>query len=643
MGFLFLFILQYTIMVSKAQKKALKAITKGVGYLPGQLHAPKKKSKANKSVITVKGKGMGQRIIRGRGSYWTDFKDYAFGRGEGQKTSRFNDAVSAGAGALGNYLAPGMGGAASKAASYISKWLGAGTYVKKNSLVGIGYNPVAPPSNSVIGSTGCATFRSSGNFRVKHREFITNINANNGAAFTNISYFLNPGNPILCPWLAQIANNFEEYEWHGLIMEYRTTSGNIVSTSPGMGLIIMATDYDVIDNAYANKQQMEIADFCGTGPCYTNIDHPIECDPRQNVQKKMFVQPGVTVASQSPDDPRFSSLGNFQIAVTGVPGTSSIGELWITYDIELSKPQINAVTQAGAGGYAHLSYHVALNGTAAVAAPVLTQTGTSWSIGGGATGTQLICSVPGIYQVTQSTKSTANLVTTLGTTLLGAANYRYIDQSTTGVYGQPAVNAAIQTTNLVSYILVIITNPGDGIQMTMSNTTTVTSYSDIYISPYQSNLTIPKKKQWSLQDMLDRLSNLEVSTSTGLTGDEKLRLLEGKSNSKEEAMIEEYAPSSSKIPQLPRRISSIDKEMLIMQQNRDIETQCYHNRIRSPLYKEFDDYATASERRIKSLKLTTIESDSDESGEPDYKVVSESIVKDQELESKISKRSKSNK
>jgi len=136
--------------------------------------------------------------------------------------------------------------------------------------------------------------------------------------------------------------NYEEFEFDGLLFYFKSTSATAVgSTNTALGTLIMATDYDVIDTSYTNKQQMEISDFAVSGVPCQNYIHCVECDGSENVMNKMFVN-SANLIDQLPDDPRFSALGNFQLATVGVQAASVIGELWVTYDVKLRKPQIQA-------------------------------------------------------------------------------------------------------------------------------------------------------------------------------------------------------------------------------------------------------------------------------------------------------------
>lgn len=220
----------------------------------------------------------------------------------------------------------GLGDEVGNATSYLSRAFGFGDYTVK--------------SNSFQDYGNIAQFKNHGTITFSHREFVSDINSTTG--FNNQSYPINPGNSTLFPWLSTIAKNFEQYEFLGLIFEFKSTSATAVgSVNTGLGTVIMATDYDVLDSKYGDKRAMEVSEFSTSAAPYQSQIHPIECDPKQNVMKQLFIQPGNSVSAYV-DDPRFSALGNFQIATSGMQAVSTIGELWVSYHVRLLKPQLES-------------------------------------------------------------------------------------------------------------------------------------------------------------------------------------------------------------------------------------------------------------------------------------------------------------
>lgn len=184
-------------------------------------------------------------------------------------------------------------------------------------------------------------FGSSTSIRVKHSEFVTDVTTSKTAGeFDLRQYQLCPSNLSTFPWLQRIAKNYEEYKFHGLIFFYKPTSGTAVgSTNTALGTVIMATQYDVTADPFTDKKQMEAYEFsCSCVPC-DDMLHPVECDPRDNPLDVMYTRSGALQTDSQ--DRRFHDLGNFNIATVGGQAADvTLGELWVSYDVEFLKPRL---------------------------------------------------------------------------------------------------------------------------------------------------------------------------------------------------------------------------------------------------------------------------------------------------------------
>jgi hypothetical protein len=153
---------------------------------------------------------------------------------------------------------------------------------------------------------------------------------------------INPGIGQTFPWLAQVASNYEEYSFSGLIFEFRSTSSNALnSTNTALGTVILATQYNALSAPFVNKQQMENYEFAASGNPSCNIMHAVECEKFLNPLSTLFVRE-LDAATIANSDKRLFDLGNFSIASVGLQGTSvNMGELWVSYDITFSKPKLS--------------------------------------------------------------------------------------------------------------------------------------------------------------------------------------------------------------------------------------------------------------------------------------------------------------
>jgi hypothetical protein len=240
---------------------------------------------------------------------------------------------SIGGGALGTFtgIGPGVGSSAGHSlAASLSKWLGAGDYsLDSNSLVNkfqqSGSVPAMHSNNSSV--------------VVRHKEYIGDVIATSSTAFS-IEYTLplNPGISASFPWLSVIASQYQEYTWKGLIFEYKSVSGESVSSSnTALGSIVMSTNYRATAAAPTSKQLMLNEFFSTDDKPSDDFCHPIECNPKENPYNVQYVRTGAVPAGE---DQKTYDLGVTYLAISGNPGSTGnvLGELWATYEVELRKP-----------------------------------------------------------------------------------------------------------------------------------------------------------------------------------------------------------------------------------------------------------------------------------------------------------------
>jgi len=183
--------------------------------------------------------------------------------------------------------------------------------------------------------------------RIRHREFIKDIVVPAvPATFTVQSFVINAGNIATFPWLATIAAQYQQYHVNGLVFEFKTLSSDITAGG-ALGSLILATNYDVTESAYPDKLRMENSQYAVSAKPSQSQIHTIECDPKLTQAKLLYVRDASSAVSGV--DARLSDLGLFQVATAGLPGTAGavLGELWVSYDISLYKPEIVAPLLGG--------------------------------------------------------------------------------------------------------------------------------------------------------------------------------------------------------------------------------------------------------------------------------------------------------
>lgn len=243
---------------------------------------------------------------------------------------------------------------------------------KFSRMVGTGdYSTGAPVTNQIIAGgdaplTVNATSDLSGDIILNHREFVQNVvisgTGGTNSGFANISFPINPGLQALFPWLSQVASNFTLYEFQGLIMEYKPTSGEQGSTSNALGKVIFATNYDPEADLFASSVQAENYDYAiSTKPSMPML-HGIETKRSAMATNMQYIRTGEVTR-----DKIFTDVGLFQVMTEGIPlggagsVTAIVGELWATYKIRLSRA--NLFSSLLGGGIASDGFYMQASAT----------------------------------------------------------------------------------------------------------------------------------------------------------------------------------------------------------------------------------------------------------------------------------------
>lgn len=284
-----------------------------------------------------------QKLRRGVGRYKGEGDFKSFLKGLGKIALR-------GGGALIGGLKGGPAGAMKgwQGGAGVSKFIGLGDYSTNQIVQGgaTSQQQISVNNDSLTGDIIFAQTEYMGNISV-------NVVTGEGVTGFDITgYDLNPGLKTF-PFLSQIASNFELYDWEGLMVQYKPTSGEFGSSSVSntLGKVIMATRYGVNqDESFRNAIEMQNYDYANSSKPSGGMVHGIETDNNQQVSEMMLVRNGV-VDSKAPRI--LYDIGKFYVATEGIPyklGTdpqgnpqsSSIvlGELWVTYRVRLSRAKL---------------------------------------------------------------------------------------------------------------------------------------------------------------------------------------------------------------------------------------------------------------------------------------------------------------
>lgn len=285
-----------------------------------------------------------------------------------------------GNGKMGRKLGKGLG-------AKLSKLVGSGDYaantedIAVNSLVKAGANQYASFGDNTS------------SVRIQHREYLRDIYTGPTAgAFNYTTVAVNPGLHESFPYLAGIASNFEEYRVSGIVYEVVSTTSPYNSAS-AMGSIVMAMQYNASSPPFSTKPQMENSDFAISARFDKSLMYGIEC--KDLATNNLYVR-AHDISARTPLTS--TDVGLLQIATqpsSTFPTNSTIGELWVSYDIEFLRPHISDPIFSTLS----LSYESAtFSGYMNEAVGVITNTGaTGWFTDGAVTEfpeSNTLCSLP---------------------------------------------------------------------------------------------------------------------------------------------------------------------------------------------------------------------------------------------------------
>jgi hypothetical protein len=215
-----------------------------------------------------------------------------------------------------------------------SRIVGSGDYdMRANSLITSAASGAVMPTFTPDGRRG---------IRVREREYIGDVVSGStlvsgSTIFSNSSYTVNPSNSVTFPWLSKFAANFDQWEPHGIVFEYVSTSSAFNGSSQALGVVVTAADYDFADPLYASKAEMENSGYAISTAANTPLLHGIECAVSERPSRVLYTGDGAGSSTSS----NLHNLARFQVATQGMSAAGvTLGELWVTYDITFYKKQL---------------------------------------------------------------------------------------------------------------------------------------------------------------------------------------------------------------------------------------------------------------------------------------------------------------
>lgn len=176
---------------------------------------------------------------------------------------------------------------------------------------------------------------------INHTEYLRDVYGPADATFTLSSTALNPGLLESFPYLAQIAANYEEYEFIQLMFHFKSTVDASISATGTTGTLIMATNYNPDADVLSSKKDM--MQYHGSNATRLDKDmlHGVECDPAKNAGPA--IRYTRNIAPKNGQNLKDFDLGLFQLALVDLPSqffNQQVGELWVSYSVKLAKPKL---------------------------------------------------------------------------------------------------------------------------------------------------------------------------------------------------------------------------------------------------------------------------------------------------------------
>jgi hypothetical protein len=171
--------------------------------------------------------------------------------------------------------------------------------------------------------------------RLRKIEYIRDILGS--VAFSNTSQNIDPTDPLMFKWLSQIAPSFQRYRFNSLVFHWKSTSGaSVASSNTALGNIGLVCNYDPDAPAFTTKVQAET-----TGKCFTCVPsqkegfYGVECKKSLRTYPWLFVN----VAQNQSKENKLLFPGKLNQFTQGQQvDDSTLGELWVEYDITLIDP-----------------------------------------------------------------------------------------------------------------------------------------------------------------------------------------------------------------------------------------------------------------------------------------------------------------
>jgi len=199
------------------------------------------------------------------------------------------------------------------------------------------------------GSTSNVPSFGSQHVRIRRREYLGTITSSSTVGAFDIQKFqVNPGLFATFPWLASLAQSYESWKPHGIVFEFKSTSGSAVgSTNTALGQVILAAQYNSFAVDPIDKIHMEgLSNALSIAP-YEDGLCGLECRPKDRQASTLLVRNSSVSSMSLAGQDQIFDLCDFFVATNGLQAASvTVGDLWVTYDIEFFNPVVPTAAPA---------------------------------------------------------------------------------------------------------------------------------------------------------------------------------------------------------------------------------------------------------------------------------------------------------
>jgi len=321
--------------------------------------------------------------------------------------------------------------------------------------------PKNPEGRSSIGSALTRRFRNDapsvsgspfsgdGSIVVRHREYIADVLGS--VAYAVTSFSVNPGLSTTFPWLSTVAANYESYKFRRLQFLYETSKSTNTS-----GSLMLSMDYDAADSSPSSKVE-QMAMFNAVRSAVW--DECVLSGDKKDLQKfgvQRYLRNAALAANL---DIKTYDIGNFLVGTIGCADTSTLGELYVEYEVELHTPQLSNQALAATGE--RITGNTSISKTQIFGTAPTTAGFAYFS----ASVNTITCLVAGTYMIVASAAGTGT--TTISNTVTGTATAAALGSA--GVCSNGAATQAL-------FLLLVTASVGQTVIFDLSGGTTVTAF-----------------------------------------------------------------------------------------------------------------------------------------------------------------------